>query len=194
MSCGVASDMSESKANLPRLLLHCCCGPCATAVYERLSTDYEVLCYWYNPNIQPDEERHRRLEAMQKLARSWPPTGMELVVECGDEQAWAEAVAGLEQEPEGGRRCEICFAMRLRKAAQKAVELDCDYFASTLTVSPHKSAQIVNRCGKAIAAATGVYFLAEDFKRHAGFQRSVELARKYGLYRQDYCGCLFSRR
>jgi predicted adenine nucleotide alpha hydrolase (AANH) superfamily ATPase len=153
-----------------------------------------VLCYWYNPNIQPDEERHRRLEAMQELARSWPAPGMELVVECGGEQAWAEAVAGLEQEPEGGRRCEICFAMRLRKAAQKAIELDCDYFASTLTVSPHKSAQTVNRCGDAIDAATGVHFLAEDFKRHAGFQRSVELARKYGLYRQDYCGCLFSRR
>lgn len=186
--------MNGATTDRPRLLLHCCCGPCATAVYERLSADYEVICYWYNPNIQPEEEFGRRLEAMRKLARAWPSPGMQLVVECGGEQAWEQAVAGLEYEPEGGRRCEICFAVRLHRAAQKAAELGCDCFATTLTVSPHKSTQAVNRCGRAASEAVGVQFLAIDFKQDGGFQRSVELAHQYQLYRQNYCGCLYSLR
>ncbi len=173
-----------------KLLLHCCCGPCATAVYERLARDYEIICYWYNPNIQPQDEYDRRLEAMRQLAQA---VGMELVVEEGGEEAWAEAVAGLEDEPEGGRRCDVCFAMRLERAARKADELGCAYFASTLTVSPHKPAAKIDPLGERAGKQAGVEFLAEDFKKRDGFKRSVQLAEEHSLYRQDYCGCIYSR-
>ncbi len=187
--------MTEREEKKPRLLLHCCCAPDATAVYERLARDYEVVCYWYNPNIQPAEEFHKRLAAMRQLAEI---VGMELVIDESGEDEWAEAVRGLEDEPEGGRRCDVCFAIRLQKAAQKAKELGCEYFASTLTVSPHKPAVKINPCGEAAADATadatGVEFLGDDFRKQDGFKRSVELSKKYGLYRQNYCGCVYSIR
>lgn len=180
---------SEAIMPRPRLLLHCCCGPCATAVHERLARDFEVVCYWYNPNIQPAEEYRKRLDALRQLADA---TGMELLIEEGGEAEWAEAIAGLEAEPEGGRRCDICFRLRLEKAAAKAAEMGCEYFSTTLTVSPYKPAAKVNPIGEAVAEEVGIKFLAADFKQRDGFKRSVELSKQYGLYRQRYCGCMYS--
>ena len=173
----------------PRLLLHCCCGPCTTAVYERLARDFDVVCYWYNPNIQPAEEYRKRLDALRQLADA---TGMELLIEEGGEDEWAGAIAGLEDEPEGGRRCDVCFRLRLEKAAAKAAQLGCECFSTTLTVSPYKPAATINPIGEAAAEETGLKFLAADFKQRDGFKRSVELSKQYGLYRQKYCGCMYS--
>lgn len=181
----------------PRLLLDCCCGPCSTAVCERLVERFDVVCYWYNPNIQPREEWERRLVAMREVAIR---TGMELIVDdpgAAGEAAWLAAVAGLEDEPEGGARCDVCFAMRLKLAAAKAAELGCRYFTSTLTVSPHKPASRIHPIGEAAASTCdedGPEYLAEDFKKRDGFRRSIELSKEYDLYRQNYCGCMFSRR
>ncbi len=174
-----------------KLLLHVCCGPCATAVIERLAPAYDLTCLWYNPNIEPLEEYNRRLEAARTVAAS---TAVRLVEGPYDNEMWRRAVAGYESEPEGGARCAICFRYRLAFAARYAAEHGFACFTTTLTISPHKNAEAINRIGQAIAADHGLAFLAENFKKRGGFQRSVELSKKLGLYRQDYCGCLFSRR
>lgn len=183
--------MSDTDSEKPTLLLHCCCGPCATAVYERLQEEYEVTCYWFNPNIQPKAEFDRRLESMKTVAEEM---GFELIIEQGGEQEWQKAIAGLEDEPEGGRRCDVCFQVRLEYAAKKAEELGCDFFTTTLTVSPHKPAQHVNPYGEEAAQGRNTEFLAGDFKKKDGFKRSVELSKEMNLYRQTYCGCIYSKR
>ncbi|MFO7947418.1 MAG: epoxyqueuosine reductase QueH [Armatimonadota bacterium] len=183
--------MANTDTEKPTLLLHCCCGPCSTAVYERLQKDYEVICYWFNPNIQPDDEYDRRLESMKVAAEE---LGCELIVEKGGEEEWQSAIAGLEDEPEGGRRCDVCFRVRLEHAARKARELGCDFFTTTLTVSPHKPPQKVNPRGEEASKGRNVEYLAGDFKKQDGFKRSVELSKQMNLYRQDYCGCLYSKR
>jgi predicted adenine nucleotide alpha hydrolase (AANH) superfamily ATPase len=172
-------------------LLHCCCGPCATAVYERLARDYDLVCYWFNPNIQPQDEFDRRLDAMRQLADA---VGMKLIVDTDGDEEWREAIAGLEDEPEGGARCDVCFAVRLRHAARKAAELGCELFTTTLTISSHKPLAEVAPAGETAAADSGVTYLAEDFNKQDGFRRSVELSKQHGLYRQRYCGCIYSKR
>ena len=175
----------------PRLLLHICCGPCSTAVVERLGPEYGLLGYWYNPNIQPEEEHGRRLEAARRFAAE---AGFELVVEPYEPEPWQEAVRGLEDEPEGGRRCEVCYRLRAERAAAEAARRGATHLATTLTIGPQKKAAVINPIGEAAAAAHGLTFVGEDFKKRAGLERSIELSRQHGLYRQDYCGCLHSRR
>ena len=184
-------DAGDEESRHSRLLLHCCCGPCATAVIERLHQGHDLALYWFNPNIQPEDEFARRLEAMRALAET---VGLPLHVEEGGEEEWEQAVAGLEDEPEGSARCDICYRLRLEHAAAKAIELGCETVAATLSISPHKDAERIDRAGRAAAEPRGLAFLAEDFKQGGGFQRSVELAKQMGLYRQRYCGCLASRR
>jgi hypothetical protein len=128
---------------------------------------------------------------MRQLAGA---VGMELIVDTGGEDEWQQAVAGLEDEPEGGARCDVCFLARLRHAARKARELGCEVFTTTLTISPHKPLERVAPAGEQAAAQAGVRFLAEDFKKKDGFRRSVELSKQYGLHRQRYCGCVYSMR
>jgi len=178
----------------PRLLLHCCCGPCATAVIERLREGHDIALYWFNPNIQPEDEFARRLEAMRALAEA---VGLPLHIEEGGEEEWERAVAGLEAEPEGGARCDVCYRLRLEHAAAKARELGCEAIAATLSISPHKEAERINRAGVVATQSANIgeprlRFLAADYKSAGGFQRSVELAKQFGLYRQRYCGCRFS--
>jgi predicted adenine nucleotide alpha hydrolase (AANH) superfamily ATPase len=191
----VTGDRRQEKATArARLLLHCCCGPCATAVIERLREGHDLRLYWFNPNIQPEDELSRRLEAMRALAEA---AGLPLHVEEGGEEQWERAVVGLEDEPEGGARCDACYRIRLEHAAAKARELSCEAVAATLSISPHKDAERINRAGAAAVASapTGgppLRFLAEDFSAVGGFARSVELAKRFGLYRQRYCGCRFS--
>ena len=183
--------ITASLSGRPRLLLHSCCGPCSSYVLEYLTRYFEVFLSYYNPNIQPRAEYDLRLENQLKVLERIP--GVTLVP-CGyDGGAYDGAVRGLEDEPEGGARCTECFKLRLDFAAREAKRLGCDYFATTLTVSPHKDAQRINAIGEALAGKYGVKWLPGDFKKRDGYKRSIELSREFGLYRQNYCGCLFSK-
>jgi predicted adenine nucleotide alpha hydrolase (AANH) superfamily ATPase len=172
-----------------KLLLHICCGVCAAGVVERLTSEgHEVHGYFYNPNIHPLEEYNRRLEAARIVARE-----LKFPLEEGPyiPEEWYRETESLENEPEGGRRCEVCFRHRLEKTWLYLLDSGLDAFTTTLTVSPRKSAKVINRVGKEIG---GDRFLERDFKKKAGFQRSIEIAKELALYRQDYCGCIYSVR
>lgn len=170
--------------------MHCCCGPCATSVVERLLPFVKPVLYYYNPNTQPEDEYFKRLVELEKVARRF---SLELIAEAYDGENFINAARGYEREREGGARCEKCFALRLRKTAQKAKELAIPYFGTTLTVSPHKNAALINELGYAIAEEEGEKWLPADFKKRNGYKRSVELSAELELYRQSYCGCAFSR-
>ena len=175
----------------PTLLLHSCCGPCSSYVLEYLTQYFDIFLSYYNPNIQPRAEYDLRLENQRRVLERIP--GVTLV-ECGyDGEAYDEAVIGLEREREGGARCTECFRLRLEYAAREAKRLGCNYCCTTLTVSPHKDAQRINALGREICAKYGVEWLPGDFKKRNGYKRSIELSREFGLYRQDYCGCLYSK-
>ena len=169
------------------MALHVCCGPCAGAVIERLSRLWEVTAVWFNPNIQPEDEHRRRLEAMRIVVER---TATPLTVLEYDVERWRELCAELRDEPEGGARCEVCFRMRLEETARWAVAAGIEVITTTLTISPHKDAKRIHEIGAEVAARHGLRFLPEDFKKGGGFQRSVELSREWGLFRQRYCGCL----
>jgi len=172
-----------------KVLLHICCGVCAAGVVGRLTSEgHEVYGFFYNPNIHPKEEYERRLEAAYKVAEE-----LDFPLEVGPymPEEWFAETRSLENEPEGGRRCEVCFRHRLRKTYLYLQDSGLDAFTTTLTVSPHKSAVVVNQAGREIG---GERFLVRDFKKKAGFQRATELARKWALHRQDYCGCIYSMR
>ncbi len=174
------------------LLLQCCCGPCSSYVLEYLRRYFDLTLLYYNPNIQPKVEYDRRLETLRQLMARDPEGVCQM--DCAyDGAAFTAAVSGLETEPEGGARCTACFALRLRETARRAREGNFDYFCTTLSVSPHKDAERINKLGEAAEAEYGVKWLPSDFKKRGGYARSVSLAKDYGLYRQSYCGCLFSR-
>ena len=172
-----------------QVLLHICCGPCAAHVVGALGEQYSVTGCFYNRNISPEEEYRRRLSAAEKVASA---NSIELIHVPYEQGDWLRAVEGLEDEPEGGRRCARCFQMRLSRVAQMAAERGFDLFATTLTVSPHKDVAAVNEAGRAAAAGAGVAFHEADFKKGGGFEKSCRLCREMGIYRQDYCGCCFS--
>lgn len=181
----------SAAANKPRLLLHTCCGPCATAVIERLGPRFQVHCFWYNPNIQPEAEYQRRREAMRTVAEAME---VPLIEAERNEVGWEQAIAGREEEPEGGRRCRVCFNYRLGRTAQYAAEGGFTHVATTLGVSPYKNTEAINEIGQQQADQRGLAFVDENFKKRGGFQRSVELSKQLHLYRQNYCGCRYSRR
>jgi predicted adenine nucleotide alpha hydrolase (AANH) superfamily ATPase len=174
------------KESLPRLLLHCCCAPCATHSVARLSADREVTLFFSNSNLFPESEYVRRLAEARRLAREMR---VPLVVDPYDHGAWRRCVAGLEEEPERGRRCEKCFEFSLRRTANHARAHGFDAFTTTLTISPHKEADVIFRVGRGLGP-----FLEVDLKKQDGFRQSIRMSRELGLYRQDYCGCEFSRR
>ena len=178
----------------PHLLLQSCCGPCSSYVLEALTPFFRVTVLYYNPNIQPREEYELRLANQRKIIDALPtPTAVDLL-ECPyDGERYDQAVRGLESEPEGGQRCTVCFRLRLEETARLAKENGFDWFCTTLTVSPHKDADRLNRIGAELGERYGVPFLPSDFKKREGYKRSIELSKVYGLYRQDYCGCLFSK-
>ena len=169
----------------PRLLLHACCAPCASWPLELLSDRSEITVYYYNPNIMPLEEYEKRLGQFEKLRR-FP---FRFLAEPWDNETYLAAVRGREGDPEGGGRCSLCFRLRLERTARKAKEEGYDFFATTLTVSPHKNAPLINAIGEALGAERGVSWLPADFKKRDGYRRSVALSREYGLYRQAWCGC-----
>jgi predicted adenine nucleotide alpha hydrolase (AANH) superfamily ATPase len=177
----------------PRLLLHSCCGPCSSYVLEYLSKHFAVTVFYYNPNIWPEAEFHKRAEVQRTLvSRLNPDDPAELVVADYRPEEFVNIATGLETEPEGGKRCRRCFALRLEEAARYAGEHAFDYFTTTLSVSPHKDAAVLNELGGTLAEKYGVPFLFADFKKRGGYKRSIELSGQYGLYRQNYCGCRYS--
>ena len=175
----------------PSLLLQSCCGPCSSYVLEYLTLFFDVTLLYYDPNIQPVEEYEKRLDTQKKLLEHFPAVKL---MDCDyDGAAYSAATVGLEAEPEGGARCTVCFALRLERTAHLAAEGNFDYFCTPLTVSPHKDAERINAIGKAMGERYGVAWLPSDFKKREGYKRSIELSKEYELYRQDYCGCLFSK-
>lgn len=176
--------------NRPTLLLQGCCGPCSSYVMEYLTKHFQVTLLFYNPNIRPESEYDKRLEALKQLLDSMELASPVTLLEPGWRGAeFMAAVQGLEEEPEGGRRCPVCFRLRLEETARLAAEGGFDYFATTLTVSPHKDAAMLNSIGEALAGAYGVKWLPSDFKKRNGYLRSIQLSKEHGIYRQEYCGC-----
>lgn len=187
------AEIEALMGSRPTLLLHSCCGPCSSAVIERLCQHFQVTVYYYNPNIEPEAEYRHRLAEQERLLKLLP--GDAQMLSCDyDHAAFAAFAEEMAQEPEGGKRCLRCFELRLRKTAQAAAEQGYAYFTTTLSVSPHKNAEILNQIGQAAGEKYGVKYLMADFKKKNGYLRSLQLSREYGLYRQDYCGCLYSRR
>ncbi|MDI6782712.1 MAG: epoxyqueuosine reductase QueH [bacterium] len=173
------------------LLLHICCAPCSTQVIRSLAQEFAVTGYFYNPNIYPPDEYQKRLETMQQYATQ---LGIPLLFGRYDTTQWLEAVQGYEAEPEGGPRCTICYRFRLDQTAKQAKEAGFNYFATTLTISPHKPASVINQIGLELAEKYSVSFYPADFKKKDGFKQSCTLAKEFQLYRQTYCGCKYSLR
>ena len=190
----ILEKLAES-GEVPRLLLHSCCAPCSSYVLEYLSEYFEIVDFFYNPNIAPEEEYRFRSEELQRLLRDMPLKNKVTFVEGKyDPERFYRAAAGLENEPEGGERCRKCFQLRLSEAAAEAKLQDCEWFTTTLTISPLKNAGLLNEIGEAAAAEAGLRFLPCDFKKKNGFKRSTELSAAYDLYRQSYCGCIYSKK
>ena len=175
----------------PALLLHICCAPCSTHPIETLREEYRIIGFYYGPNIHPEVEYIARLEEMERVADQM---GIELIRGEHDMPAWFRRTEGLEDEHEGGERCRVCYRIRLEKTAEYAVERNIPYFTTTLSVSPHKDADEINRIGAEVAEDYHLTFLPANFKKKDGFKRCMEVAKALNLYRQDYCGCVYSRR
>jgi len=174
----------------PKLLLHVCCAPCATVPLERLAEEYDITGHFSNPNIHPYQEYRDRRE---ETRRYFNQLGFELIVPSKYEiEDWFKATVGLEKEKEGGARCPVCYKLRLGQTAKLAKDLSFDHFTTTLTVSPHKKTDIINRIGQELAKEYAINYLNFDFKKEDGFKRSIELSKENKLIRQDYCGCVFS--
>jgi predicted adenine nucleotide alpha hydrolase (AANH) superfamily ATPase len=179
------------KTDKKKLLLHTCCAPCSTSVLEKLAGEYEITGFFYNPNIHPEDEHGMRLEEARAF---YSKKGIPIIEEEYEEELWHELVKGHEEDPELGERCTICYRMRLEKTAEKAVGQKFDVFGTVLTISPHKDAERINDLGVRTGEEFGIPFLVADFKKKDGYKRSVEISREEGLYRQNYCGCIHSRR
>ena len=177
----------------PVLALHCCCAPCSSYVLEYLADYFEMKLVFFNPNIAPESEYVRRLEELRDLLAHLNMPGISLVEGAYDPQVFYARVKGLEHEPEGAGRCRGCFKLRLEELARQAVALGADYFTTTLSISPHKDAQALNEIGAVLEQTYRVPYLYSDFKKKDGFKRSLALSSLFGLYRQDYCGCVFSK-
>ena len=193
MNINYNEEMKKIISNLGdhnKLLLHSCCGPCSSSVIERLRDFFDITVIYYNPNIEPKEEYEKRKSEQLRLLNELGIKFMDIDYLNNE---YHEKVKGYENEPENGLRCPLCFELRLDKTASKAKENNFDYFGTTLTVSPHKNSKIINEIGLKLEEKYGVKFLLSDFKKEDGYKRSIELSKKDDLYRQDYCGCLYSK-
>ncbi len=186
----------QGDGRIPSLLLHSCCAPCSSYCIETLSEYFHVTVFYYNPNIYPDEEYYHRVKEQQSFIQKFPTKYPVSFIE-GDfekERFYSEVAKGLEKEPERGARCMKCYDLRLRETAKRAKAEGMDYFCTTLSISPMKDAQALNQIGQAIGQELGIAYLPSDFKKNNGYLRSCEISREYDMYRQDYCGCVFSVR
>lgn len=185
----------QAEGRVPRLLLHSCCAPCSSYTLEYLSQYFEITVFYYNPNIHPAEEFKRRVAEQKHLISELPTKHpVSLIVGDYDPKEFYDAVKGLEHIPEGGERCFACYRLRLEKTAALAKEQGFDYFTTTLSISPYKNAPKLNEIASELGEIYSVSALPADLKKREGYKRSVELSKQYGLYRQDYCGCIFSQR
>lgn len=195
----ILEDLSSAEtAAAPTLFLHSCCAPCSSYVLEYLCRYFRITVFYYNPNISATEEYRKRVAEQKRLIGAYnrEEKGYPIGIVEGDyePQRFFEAARGYEACPEGGERCFRCFALRLRETAARAKAGGYDYFCTTLTISPLKNAAKLNEIGQALSQEYGIRWLPSDFKKRGGYQRSVELSAQYGLYRQNYCGCVYSRR
>lgn len=183
----------QKEGHTPHLLLHACCAPCSSHCLEYLSKYFRITVFYYNPNISPKEEYALRIEEIKRFVQEFKSENEITLIEGKYEpERFFQVVKGLEQEPEGGKRCEQCFKLRLSEAAKLAKELNADYYTTTLSISPLKNAELLNKIGKEEGDAIGVTHLPSDFKKKGGYARSIELSKEYNLYRQNFCGCVYS--
>ena len=188
----VIESLSQQE-KVPTLLLHSCCAPCSSYVLEYLSNYFGITVFYYNPNIYPDEEYEMRVREQQRFIRAFPAKHpIDFIEGAYDKERFYEMARGLEAVPEGGQRCFQCYELRLREAGELAKARGFDYFTTTLSISPMKNAEKLNEIGLRLAEELGVAYLCSDFKKRNGYKRSTELSREYGMYRQDYCGCVYS--
>ena len=191
-------EMEEILSNVNKgstLLLHSCYAPCSSHVLSLLTDYFSITVFYYNPNIEPYEEYQKRKEEEIRLIKELPHTYPIEIIDCDyDNDLYHEKVKGLEQEKERGKRCTVCFQLRLEKTAQIAKENHFDFFATTLTVSPYKNAELINLIGKKLERKYNINYLPSDFKKKDGYKHSILLSNKYNLYRQNYCGCIYSKR
>lgn len=188
-------EKEKDKKEPPVLFLHSCCAPCSSYVLEYLSNHFRITVFYYNPNIYPEEEYLKRVKDQQMLTTKLP-TLHPVSFACGkyEKERFYELARGLEDIPEGGERCFKCYRLRLEEAAVFAARYGADYFTTTLSISPMKNTEKLNEIGEALGEQYGVPYLPSDFKKKNGYKRSTEISREYGMYRQDYCGCIFSKR
>lgn len=177
----------------PKLLLHSCCGPCSTTVLTLLVEFFDITVLYYNPNIEPMAEYEHRKKEQIRFIKEFNNEHINFMDCDYNNQDFRRKVQGLEQEKEGGARCAVCFKLRLNYTASLAKKENFDYFGTTLTVSPHKNSDVINKIGSLLEKEYGVNYLYSDFKKKDGYKKSVEISKKYNLYRQDYCGCLLGR-
>ncbi len=200
----ILSALGAAHGSMPRLLLHSCCAPCSSYCMEYLREYFRITVFYYNPNITEQEEYRKRvqeeirlIEAYNHQAEEWEaggPAKIEILEGDYDPSRFLDMARGLEDCGEGGERCFRCYELRLRESAETAKKLGFDYFTTTLTISPLKNAAKLNEIGEGLAEEYGVRWLPSDFKKRGGYQRSIELSKEYDLYRQNYCGCVFSKR
>ena len=186
-------EIKNNDGERKKLLLHSCCAPCSTACLERLFPHFDVTVFFFNPNITESEEYYLRLSEQKRFLKSAYEDKIPLIEGRYFSREFFILTEGLEKAPEGGERCEKCFDYRLEETAKIAKEQGFDYFCTTLTVSPHKNSQLINSIGEKMGEKYGVKWLYADFKKGEGYKRSIELSKEYELYRQRYCGCLFSK-
>ena len=181
------------EGRVPSLLLHSCCAPCSSYCIEYLSKYFHVTVFYYNPNIYPDDEYYHRVKEQQRFINEFPTKyPVDFIEGDYDKSSFYDIAKGLEKEPEKGKRCHKCYDLRLRRTATVAKEKMFDFFSTTLTISPMKDSQVLNEIGEAIGKELGVNWLYSDFKKKEGYKRSTEISKEYDMYRQDYCGCVYS--
>lgn len=192
--CDAIIDQAKEAAAPPTLVLHSCCAPCSSYVLEYLSAYFSITLFYYNPNISPEEEYGKRAYETQRLVTLLKMKNpVTVIIGAYDNRRFQSLAKGLEDQPEGGERCMRCYRLRLAETAKLALELGADYFTTTLSISPMKDAQKLNQIGRELSERYGVPYLYSDFKKRDGYKRSLVLSRQLGLYRQNYCGCIYSK-
>ena len=189
----ILNSLKEKK----KILLHSCCGPCSSYVITYLTKYFDITIFYYNPNIYPYEEYLKRKEEQKKVIKELNKASINNIniIDCDyDNNLYEKKIKGLEKEPERGKRCEICYKLRMEKTAILAIENNYDYFCTTLSVSPYKNVYLINQIGETLEKKYKIKWLYSDFKKKDGYKKSIELSKKYNLYRQDYCGCIYSKR
>lgn len=190
-------EMENQIKNIPnkkKLLLHACCAPCSTAVLERISEYFDITIFFYNPNITEKEEYEKRLNEIENFVKNINNKNIKVLRGKYNPKDFFDMAVGLENEKERGKRCYKCYELRLRKTAKVAEELKFDFFTTTLSISPYKNSKWLNEIGERLNSEYTPTYLYADFKKKNGYKRSIELSQKYGLYRQDYCGCIYSKK